>query len=253
MKSRIMLDLMLLLAAPFLFGLEKKEHLSLDAQGIKHLEIDAGAGFLKVVGINDLTNIEVEAEIIVRGMREAKAEKFIKDKLELRLERFDHRARLVGKFKSHFSLFNWGEKLCNLTVRVPKTIDLSIDDGSGSISLNQIEGKLKIDDGSGSIKIEDINGDLEIDDGSGGIEAAAIKGSVFIDDGSGEIRLQNIEGDVRIDDGSGDINVDNINGNVTLSDNSGSIWVDTVSKDVIIQDDGSGDVKISNVKGRVIK
>lgn len=253
MKSKALFTAMLLLSSLFLFGLEKKENLTLDAQGIDLLEVDSGAGFLKVSGVKGLTNIEVEAEIILRRMGKEKAEKFIKDNLELKLERYDHRARLVGKFKPRFSLFSWGERYCHLTVRVPYQMDLSIDDGSGFITLDQIEGNIKIEDGSGSIKIKGVNGDIEIDDGSGPLEIEDIIGSVRIDDGSGEIRVKNIEGDVYIDDGSGDINVDNINGSVTLSDNSGSIWVDTVSKDVIIQDDGSGDVKISNVKGRVIK
>jgi len=253
MKSKVILAIMLLLSASFLFGLERTKNLTLDAQGIERLEIDSGAGFLKITGVKGLTNIEVEAEILVRGMGKEKAEKFIKDNLELRLERYDHRARLVGKFKPRFNLFSWGEKLCNLIVHIPEEMDILIDDGSGFINIDQIKGQLNIDDGSGSIRIRNVTGDIEVDDGSGPLEIVDITGSVRLDDGSGEIIIKNVEGDFHIDDGSGNINMDNIHGSVTLSDNSGSIWMDTVSKDLIIQDDGSGDVKISNVKGRVIK
>ena len=253
MKNRVMLIVFLLIFTPLLFGWEQTESLTLEVKGINLLEIDSGAGFLEIQGIPGLSRIEVTAEIIVRGMRREKAQRFIEEKLELRLEKWGTRARLVGKFKSHFSWFNWGEKLCNLTVRVPEEINLSIDDSSGSIVIHKLNGNLNIDDGSGDIQVSDVTGEVTIEDSSGDLKVTHIQGPVFIDDGSGAIFLKDIAGQVRIDDGSGEIRVSRVKGKVTISDGSGSIWVEEVDQDVIIQEDGSGQVYLAKIKGRVIK
>ncbi|MCP2620152.1 DUF4097 domain-containing protein [Candidatus Aminicenantes bacterium AC-334-K16] len=253
MKIRIILSVFLLLSTSLLFALEKKEFLTLGIEGINLLEIDNGAGFLEVKGVPGLSRIEVEAEIIVRGMNKDKALQFINERLDLRLEKLGNRAQLIGKFKPTFSLFNWGEKFCNLTVRLPQEMNLAIDDSSGSIVIENLQGNLKIDDSSGSIQIDGITGEVEIEDGSGNLKVSKVQGTVFIDDGSGEILLKDITGEVRIDDGSGEIHVSQVKGRVVISDGSGSIWVDKVEQDVIIKQDGSGKVYITQVKGRVIK
>lgn len=253
MKKVVLLAIFLLLLAFLLFGWEKTKVLTLEVKGIDLLEIDSGAGFLKVEGVPDLSQIEVTAEIIVRGMRQDKAERFCQERLVLKLEKWGHRARLVGKFKAHFSLFNWGEKFCHLTVRVPQEINLSIDDSSGPITVSHIKGNLNLDDSSGAILVSDIAGEVVIEDNSGDLKVTHIQGPVIIDDGSGDIFLKDITGQVQIDDGSGEIRVAQVKGKVIISDGSGSIWVKEVDQDVIIQEAGSGQIYLAKIKGRIIK
>ena len=40
-------------------------------------------------------------------------------------------------------------KAVNLTVRVPKAMNLYVDDGSGWLTVDNIKGEVRIDDGSG--------------------------------------------------------------------------------------------------------
>jgi DUF4097 and DUF4098 domain-containing protein YvlB len=272
MRLRILLVGVVFLSATFAFSYQEVKELNLTAEGIKQLEIRCGAGSLEVVGREDLGEIQVTAEIVVKGASEKKAERFIKERMKLSLEKIGEKAVLVSKFKQpHPILFSFKEKVINLTVNVPKTMPLRIDDGSGSMKIGNIKGNVVIDDGSGSMNIEDITGKVEIDDGSGSIRAEKIEGNMEIDDGSGEVEVKNVSGDVWIDDGSGSIEmrgilgsvsiidgsgsiyVEDVQGDVEVSDGSGSININGVDRDVTIKRAGSGSVNIRNVKGKISK
>lgn len=253
MKAKISLVAILLLFASFVFPYESTKKLNLPAQGIEKLEIDCSAGFLKIYGIEGLEKIEVTAEIIVKGKRVQDEEEFIRENIKLSLEKKGAGAVLISKFRESFPHISFRTRVINLTVNVPKNINLQIDDSSGFMSVEDIIGQLNIEDSSGDIYIEDIKGNVDIDDSSGDIEAIAISGYLSIDDGSGGIDVKGVVGDVSIDDGSGSIHVNNIGGNVTVSDGSGSINIDGVEKDVIIRDDGSGGLRVRNVKGNIRK
>lgn len=217
-----------------------ERELTLDAQAIKLLEIDCGAGFLKVSGMQNTKEIKVQAEIYVSDIDRDRAEEFLEKTVRLYLERDGDQAILESEFEYRNSFW---EKIFNhrpnvridLTVYVPREIDLKIDDGSGYIIVENIDGSVKLDDGSGETTLRSISGDVWLDDGSGEIDISDIGGNVEIDDGSGEITVSDVRGNVRVDDGSG------------------SIKIRGVAKDVIIEEDGSGHVDISEVKGKVVR
>lgn len=253
MKRRVMILVVCFLFVSFAYSFEEKKSLSLSALGVEKFEIDSGSGFLKVYGREGQETIEVEAEIEVKGISESEKEDFLRKYVKLSLKKRGNRAVLVSNIdhKGWFSPFK--SAVINLTVNMPKNMELDVDDGSGTIRIENIKGRIYIDDGSGTIEVKDIIGDVEIDDGSGEVIVYQVTGNVWIDDGSGTVEVSNINGDVTIDDGSGTIDIRDIEGSVTLRDGSGSINVERVEKDVIIKDDGSGSVNISNVKGKVIK
>jgi len=234
-KSKIAFLILSVFCVLSAFSFERTERMSLSASGIDKLMIECGSGFLYVIGEESLTNIQVEAEIIVKGKREQDMDSYVAENVKLELKKQGNKAVLVSLFKNTFPGINFREKVINLTIQVPKNMDLEVDDGSGEI------------------KIENIDGNLQIDDGSGEIIARDILGSVNIDDGSGTIDIDNVTGSVTIDDGSGTIEVNDIGNNVEVSDGSGSIYIDGVVGDVIIKEEGSGSVRIQNVKGKVIK
>jgi DUF4097 and DUF4098 domain-containing protein YvlB len=226
---------LLALCVSMAFSFDKVKNLSLSADGIEKLEIDCGAGYLYLSGDSSLESIEVEAEIIVKGKSERDAEKYIEENVKLELKKRGSRAVLISNFDDSRFWDNFRTRVINLKVRIPKNMDLYIDDGSGEMKVEQIIGRVEIDDGSGEIRISGIQGDVSIDDGSGTIEVTDVFGNLYIDDGSGTIEVRDVDQNVRVDDGSG------------------SIYIDGVGGDVIIEDDGSGSLKIKNVKGKVIK
>lgn len=239
MKKEIALLAILIFSVSCVYSFETSyettKNLNLSVEGIDTFEIDSGAGSLEIRGIDGLEEIEVTAEIIVKGKSEKRREEFIEKNMKLSLKKKGNKAILVSGFKESSLFSSFRQKVINLTVKMPKNLDLDIDDGSGGIN------------------IEDLTGDLKVDDGSGSIDIENIKGNVNIHDGSGDIEVRDVSGDVSVNDGSGSIHVQYVEGSVTVSDGSGSISVNDVEKDVHIKNDGSGSVNIENVKGRVIK
>ena len=217
LRAKITFLVLFTFCASLSFSFETVKNLRLSAEGIEKLEIDCGAGFLHLSGNDSLNTIEVEAEIIVKGKSEKDMEEYVKKKVELDLKKQGNKAILISKFDDGFSFDNFRTRVINLTVKIPKNMDLYIDDGSGEIHIRDIQGDVSIEDGSGSIEVTDVFGNL------------------FIDDGSGTIDVRNVEQNVKVDDGSGSITIDGVGG------------------DVIIEDDGSGSLKVHNVKGKVIK
>jgi DUF4097 and DUF4098 domain-containing protein YvlB len=209
--------------------------LKLPASGIQKLSIDAGAGSLEILGVEGLSEIEVEAEIDVRGVSERRLDDFLKNHMRLSLDKDGSVAVLKAYFE--FSGFNFfgGNASIDLKVRLPKTMALYVDDGSGWMTIEGLRGDVRIDDGSGELTVRNIDGNLTIDDGSGDIDVRDVTGDVRIDDGSGSMRVVRIGGTVRVDDGSG------------------SIVIDDVAEDVIFDSTGSGSVRTNNVRGRIVR
>jgi hypothetical protein len=252
-KTAFMLSLLLLAAFPAL-GFEKVQNLTLTADGLKKLEITAGAGSLTVSGRDGLAAIEVKARIAVSGVSEKEMEDWIKTHVELELRKAGDAGVLVGEIHSRglSSLFE-GDARIDLTVFVPKSLGLRIDDGSGEMVVEDIKADVRIKDGSGAIRVGKVTGNLWIDDGSGEIAVDGIEGNMDIIDGSGEIEIRNVTGDVSIDDGSGGITLLKVGGTVTIDDGSGHLEIDDVGKDVHLRHKGSGSVDITNVRGKVIR
>lgn len=203
--------------------------LAVDAGGATGVFIDAGQGSLQVRGDADIDRVLVTATITVPDASDAKARKSIERNLRLVLERDGETVRLDSFFDNRlWSKDGW----VDLEVRVPAGMAVRIDDGSGWISVADIEGAIDIDDGSGSIEISNV-GPVDIDDGSGTIDVSGVRGDVFIDDGSGRIDVSRVEGSVTIDDGSGGIHVVDVSG------------------DLVVLDAGSGGIDFRDVRGHI--
>ncbi|UCH96191.1 MAG: hypothetical protein JSV88_04860 [Candidatus Aminicenantes bacterium] len=240
----------------FSYQAEKEFNLNLQAEGIEMFEIDCGAGYLKVKGVEGLKQIEVDATLVTKGIDDDDLEEFKNKYVKLKLEQDGKKARLISEIKSGFSvssLFKRKEARINLEVRIPKNLDLEIDDGSGSIEISDVNGNVKLDDGSGSIEVANIKGWVNIEDGSGTTIVENIGGKVTVNDGSGTVKITDVEGDVDVDDSSGTVSIYNIKGSVVVDDGSGGIVIDGVDKDVYIKSAGSGSLTIRNVKGKVTK
>lgn len=181
------------------------------------LEVKAGAGKLVLEG-DDGDSIRVEAEIY---------QVVASDDYRLILEPDgESGARLIAETTS--SGFGTSDYI-DLSIRVPHSIKLHIDDGSGSMRISNLTNSLDIEDGSGSLTIFSVGGDIEVDDGSGSLS------------------IENVGGDVNIVDGSGSITVIEVAGKVTVRDGSGSITV-REAQDFELLGDGSGSVNLSGIR-----
>ena len=236
MKKTIVFLVLCVVLAGAVSAFETTKTLNLAAQSILRLDIRAGAGSLTVTGREGLAAIEVRAEVVAPEVRDKDMEEYIRDRVELTLEKRGDIAVLVGRIRDNGRLFHFGENArIDLTVTIPKTMALDIDDGSGDMVVEDLAAALRIEDGSGSIRVVRVAGNVRIDDGSGGLEVSDVTGDVTIDDGSGEVRVRRVGGTVTLDDGSGGIDIED------------------VEKDVRLINTGSGGVDVSRVKGQVIR
>jgi DUF4097 and DUF4098 domain-containing protein YvlB len=214
-------------------GYEEERELTLDSRGIDMLNIDNGAGSMDIRGVSGASEITVTATVLVPGRNDDKARKKIEDELVLTLEKKSDVAVLKAYFDEG-GFFNFGDSpSVSLVVSMPEGMHLEVDDGSGSIEINNVRGDVMLDDGSGSIDMTEVGGEVEIDDGSGSISVRTVGGDISINDGSGSIKVRGVAGTVTVDDGSG------------------SIDVSDVEEDLIIVEDGSGGLDFSNIAGRV--
>lgn len=204
--------------------LRDTQTLRLSLEQLSEFNIDVGAGSLIVIGDDSLDEIVVEAKIY-----QDKAD----NNYELSLDRTSSsRARLIADVDGNNGWLWSNQTWIDLDIRVPASLSLDIDDGSGPM------------------EVEGIDGTVDIDDGSGQIQIRSVVGNVYIDDGSGSITASDLGGDIEIDDGSGSVRVHNAGGTVTVSDGSGSIDVDGAAN-FVLKDDGSGSVDIDNVSGDI--
>jgi hypothetical protein len=249
MKFNAVFIMMFLPVVTFAAALQDTRHLELSAEGIQTLEIRCDAGFLILIGVDGIDQIKANAEIEVSDIAENEFQKIITKQLRLSLEKRGNKAVLQAEIKKSF--FREAPANINLTVEVPRSLNVSIDDGSGPVIVTSLSGGLHLNDDSGSIEISNMVGRIMVEDGSGSIDIRDIRGTVEVQDGSGSIEINLIKGDVSVIDGSGSMLIQDINGSVTVTDGSGSIAINEISQNVFINEAGSGALDIEGVKGKV--
>jgi hypothetical protein len=228
---------------------DETRHLELSAAGIRTLKIQCGSGFLTVIGVKGIDRIRATAQIEIRGIQENEFQNYLEKQLLLSLDTQGNDAVLQADVKKSF--LKKIEAKINLTVKVPRTLKVAIEDGSGAIMVTNLSGGLQLDDDSGSIDIINMEDNIKIADGSGRLDIEDVRGNVEVQDGSGHIKINLIKGNVGINDGSGSITVQDVAGNVTVTDGSGSIEIQEVTQNVFINAAGSGELNIDGVKGKV--
>ena len=231
---------------------EQQETLSLDSAELAKLEVNSGAGDLRIKGEDTATQISVTATI---GGRYIEPEDYT-----LYLREHGDRAFLYAHLNEGYR----GNGYIDLQVEVPSQLRLRVldksgdtkinnmqngvwvEDSSGNLDLNTISGGVTVKDTSGDTHLTTINGNVNVNDGSGDLVLTTVNGNVVVDDGSGDINVKTVLGNLDIEDGSGDIEAYGISGTMTADDGSGDIYVDGADRFTLVSD-GSGDVELSNV------
>jgi DUF4097 and DUF4098 domain-containing protein YvlB len=213
----------------------KTVQLALDNDSLDQLNIDAGAGDLKITGKPSQSEITVIAKVF--------GEKLSDDDYVLSLEKAADKALLIAQFNDN----TYNNERIDLEISMPSYLALLVDDRSGDISIESVSNGLTLNDRSGDIELSHIAGLVRIEDRSGDVVGKDLRGDVIINDRSGEIYLKDVVGDVNIDDSSGDIHATNISGVVTVEDGSGDININGAA-DFRLINAGSGDVSLQNIK-----
>ena len=217
----------------------QNRQLQLNANNLQQLVAETEAGDLHIIGEKGREQIEVEARINFDNI----------DQLELTLEAKGNAAVLVARNKEQVSFGYVDNASIDLVVRVPERFALKLEDGSGDTRVEGLTGDLLIADGSGNLQVSG-GRQVTIEDGSGNLSLAQTSGNVSIDDGSGDISASQIGGTLTLTDGSGDVEINQVKGTVTIEDGSGDIRV-AQAGGLTVDDDGSGELSYQQISGRI--
>jgi len=238
--------------------------MEIPAKDLREFTINAGEGYIKVNPSED-EEITITARITISARNIDKAYKVLEENLNLNVELTGSRAVLNSKFnfeddKKWFQtggIFSSPVRKIDLTVSIPKNIDINIDDGAGEIYLRDLDNNIKVDDGSGGIEIRDVNGNLTVFDNSGDISIADVNQGltdsdfrILINDNFGHIYMKDINGRTVLNDASGEVEIQFVTGNLKVEDRSGNVRLRDIEGDISIID-SSGEIVSSGVDGSV--
>jgi hypothetical protein len=138
----------------------------------------------------------------------------------------------------------------DLTVLVPRSVTLVVEDSSGDLRVSDVQGAT-VKDSSGDQDLRDIAGAVEVADSSGDVNVSDVGGTLRVKDSSGDVDVRNVTGDVVVTaDSSGDLDIRSVAGSVhVIEDDSGDIEVAEVQRDVTIDEDSSGSIRVQQVGG----
>jgi hypothetical protein len=111
------------------------------------------------------------------------------------------------------------------------------------------ETQLRSHTGSGSQTIEGLQGEVEIETGSGGLKISDIGNTVRAETGSGDVEIRGVKGNVRVKTGSGSIRADDIGGGFDGQTGSGHIVLEQTAPGAVRAETGSGGMELRGVKG----
>jgi hypothetical protein len=172
------------------------------------------------------------------------------------------RASLMIDFPQNKSRnVNFKIKKHNLTLSVPKNIELQLQtrysnvevksinritqvtNRSGSVYIHDIGQGIVVDNEYGNIRTEEINGDVRLSSRSSGIDAKNIRGSLTVKSNYTKMNLTKISGELNIENKSGTINAYDLDSKITargdyvnyeLTDLRGDVDIDTKSGSISI-------------------
>ena len=239
----------------------------LDAAGLKDLALRLGSTDLHIQSAPGLTKIEVH------GTACASDPSKLKD-LQIDARRNGDHATVDTSSNGGYiniSLFGASYAYMKLEVRVPASLAVGVDSGSGDVYASDLA-SLDFDSGSGDLVADHIAGPLTLKLGSADVKAQHVGSVDLKGTGSGDVHVDGVQGDVRsAHSGSGDLGFDNVTGSVTIggtgsgdiklnhighdadvgSTGSGDVTADDIGGNFSVHSTGSGDIRHSNVKGKV--
>ena len=241
-------------AAPFIIGsaahaqspYSSPRNAVVDAAGAKGVEVEAGAGSLRVEGKPGLRQVQVT------GTAWSSSQQFL-NSIKLIAERRGDVVFIKADIPDNDNSWrdNYSAAL-DLVIEVPQGMNADVGDGSGDAKILNV-GSLEMSDGSGSLSVIGAAGSVRITDGSGDLTIENVGGDVNVRDGSGDITVRNVTGSFTVEsDGSGGIYATDVKGSVLVqNDGSGSIEVSKIGKDLRVENKGSGDIEYADVSGQI--
>jgi hypothetical protein len=132
-----------------------------------------------------------------------------------------------------------------LSVRAPAGSRLTLDGGSGPVTVTGRSGHAEVRTGAGDIELDDVDGDLRLTTGSGAATGRSVTGRTQGSTGSGDLVLDALGGPSVLKAGSGDIRLGAVRADVQAKTGSGDLSVADAERGRLDLVTGSGDLRIA--------
>lgn len=213
-----------------------EEQRSLDRGQSQTLQIVNIYGDVRVEG-NDGDSIEIELAKAVDHRSRRRAEDIAK-MIELRIDREGQALKLGTNRRSLDPDYRFRT---DLTVSVPRSMNLKVVNGYGLLSVSGIEASCDLENDSGDLAATSIAGPVSLKNRYQPIRASRIAGSLTIVNRRGEVEVRRASGRVSITterkgvevrNSDGDVSVRNYHGSVYLEDINGAVDIDAVGSSI---------------------
>ncbi len=145
----------------------------------------------------------------------------------------------------------WTSHAGSIIISVPNQVNVEVHTSSGYIDVIGIgECVLSAESESGKITIDQMKGEAKLKSKTGSITAQNITGKLTTYNKSGQQEVSQVEGDVVLATYSGDLNARQIKGTVATESTDGAQTLLEITGDVKMKTN-SGNLKLSNTKGNV--
>ncbi|GAB4381599.1 MAG: DUF4097 family beta strand repeat-containing protein [Calditrichia bacterium] len=186
------------------------------------LLLDTDRGSIEVGTIpENYVKIEVIREVR-RGGDESLLEDFI-----LEFDQRGNDVEVIGKLKKP-----WGFKGRHIRIRfkvkVPRKYNVELKTAGGSISVEDLEGRVSTQTSGGSLHFGNITGPVEGKTSGGSITLENCRSTAFLKTSGGSITIGDVEGNVEAHTSGGSITISRARGNVLARTSGGGITVEEV-------------------------
>lgn len=214
-----------------------------DLEGIREIDLTIVNGKI-IVSTWEEDRIEIDVEERIKAHDEEEAEE-LADEVTLR---GDERGSTLKIELDYGDLYNKRRNYsCNLFVRIPERLALTLETTNGSIEIEAIEGDVVAVSTNGKIELDGTEGDANLHTTNGSISVMSVKGELIARTTNGGIEFESVSGDVDASTTNGRINAtvsDPLDGNIELSTTNGGI-------DLIINPDRGFDIRASTSNGKI--
>jgi sensor histidine kinase YesM/DUF4097 and DUF4098 domain-containing protein YvlB len=227
---------------------------TIDAEGIKSLQLITFAGDIEILGTDENT-IKIEIFASVRSWTSlffvAERVNFIDDEINyLDINKTDETLRIFSK-PNYFHPFNWFNfQKTSFRISLPKTIHSNLKTYGGNIYLKNIDGNhafttwggnLYIENTQGILKGKTMGGKIEIVNSDAKIDANTWGGKVFLLENRGDIIVKTLGGNIEIRNQKGKVHASTSGGNILCEGLWGELQCST----------WGGNIKLWNINGNV--
>tara|TARA_R110002096_G_scaffold172757_2_gene346665 strand:+ start:34177 stop:35127 length:951 start_codon:yes stop_codon:yes gene_type:complete len=184
------------------------------------IDVKTSGGSIKVIG-KDTDEVTVEMYVRKRGKYIKGNDKDLKG-WEIDLSKNGNSVTAHARRENGFS-WNRNSVSIGFVIYAPRESATNIKTSGGSIKIENLVGDQQGNTSGGSVSADNIKGKLDLKTSGGSIKIAEVTGDVKASTSGGRIEAKNVEGNVDLKSSGGSIGIESVGGSVTARTSGGSI------------------------------